>query len=170
MSYMKFCDPNNNKTMNFCEISKKDFNEWLTMGLALWPHYKKKKNELKKIFEKIIKSPKETFFLCKKKDNKSVAFINISLRSDYVSGSTTSPVGYVEGIYVKPEYRKQGLAKELIRIAEQWALKKGCKELGSDTELDNINSQKFHKNLGFKEVNKVVSFIKTIDKGSQNII
>jgi len=157
-----------NKTINFCEISKNDFNEWLELGIALWPDYKNKKDELKREFNDILESSKETAFLCK--DSKeSVAFINLSIRSDYVQGSGTSPVGYVEGIYVNPKYRKQGLAKELIKIAEQWSFKNGCKELGSDAELENINSQKFHKNLGFKEVNRTVNFIKTIDDGLQNI-
>ncbi len=152
--------------MNFCEVSKKDFKEWLEMGFALWPHYKKKGDELKTILESIIKSRKQTAFLCKNNDNKPIAFINISLRSDYVQGSKTSPVGYIEGIFVKPKYRNQGIAKELIKIAEKWTMKKGCKELGSDAELDNTDSQKFHKKLGFKEANKIVSFIKTINSES----
>lgn len=154
--------------MDFCEISKEDFNEWLELGVALWPNYKNKKDELKQKFNDILESSKETAFLYK--DGKeSIAFINISIRSDYVQGSNTSSVGYIEGIYVDPKYRKKGLAKELIKIAEQWLLKNGCKEVGSDAELENIDSQKFHKNLGFKEVNKTVNFIKIIDDGLQNI-
>ncbi len=148
--------------MNFCEISKEDFNEWLKMELALWPDYKNKKDELKRELSDILESSKKTAFLCKD-DEKSIAFINLSIRSDYAEGSTTSPVGYVEGIYVDLKYRKQGLAKRLIKIAEQWSFKKGCKELGSDAELENIDSQKFHKNLGFKEINRIVTFIKIID-------
>ncbi|MFW6311622.1 MAG: GNAT family N-acetyltransferase, partial [Nanoarchaeota archaeon] len=109
-------------------------------------------------------SSKETAFLCKD-ENDSIAFINLSIRSDYVQGSNTRPVGYVEGIYVNPKYRKKGIAKELIKIAEQWSLKNGCKELGSDAELENIDSQNFHRNLGFKEVNKTINFIKVIDNG-----
>ena len=148
--------------MNFCEISKKDFNEWLRMGLNLWPHYKNKKEELEREFSDILKSFKKTAFLGKDA-GKSIAFINLSIRSDYVQGSKSNPVAYIEGIYVDPKYRRQGLAKELIKIAEQWALKNGCEELGSDAELENVNSQKFHKNLGFKEANKTVNFIKTIN-------
>jgi len=154
--------------MNFCEISKEDYNEWLELGVALWPDYKNKKDELEKEFNDILESSKKTAFLCKN-ENESIAFVNLSIRSDYVQGSSKSPVGYVEGIYVDPKYRKKGLAKELIKIAEQWSLKNGCKELGSDAELENINSQKFHKNLGFKEVNRTVNFIKIIDDRLQNI-
>lgn len=159
--YLKCC-ASNEIIMNFYKISKQDFKEWVSMNLALWPHYNKKKKRLEQIFNGILKSPKQMAFLCKNDNNEPVAFINISLRTDYVEGSTASPVGYVEGIYVKPEYRKQGVAKELVKLAEKWAKNYGCKELGSDTELGNINGQKFHKNLGFKEANKIVHFIKKI--------
>ncbi len=147
--------------MNFCEISKSDFKEWVSLGIALWPHYSKKKKALEKTFSEILSSPKQTAFLCKDK-NEAIAFINVSLRFDYVPGCVVSPVGYVEGIFVKTEYRKQGVAKELIKYAEKWAKKQGCKELGSDTELENVNSQKFHKNLGFKHVDTIVHFVKKI--------
>lgn len=146
--------------MNFCEISKNNFEEWLSMGIALWPDHKK--NELEKVFREELKSNKHKHFLAKDEDGEYLGFINLSLRSDYVQGSSSSPVGYVEGIYVKPKYRKQGVAKELVRQAEKWAKKQECKELGSDTELINIDSQKFHKNLGFKKADVIVHYIRKI--------
>ncbi len=36
------------------------------------------------------------------------------MRTDYVEGTESSPVGYLEGIFVKEEYRKNGYAKELL--------------------------------------------------------
>lgn len=51
--------------------------------------------------------------------------MNLSLRHDYVPGATQSPVAYIEGIYVKENYRKQGLGKALIQHAEQWAIEQG---------------------------------------------
>jgi len=146
--------------MNFCEISKDNFDEWLSMGLALWPHHKKK--ELEKVFRTELKSDKHKHFLVQNENGEYLGFINLSLRSDYVQGSSSSPVGYVEGIYVKPKYRKQGVAKELIKQAEKWSKKQGCKELGSDAELRNTVSQKFHKNLGFKKDDIIVHYIKKI--------
>lgn len=145
--------------MNFCKISEDNFNEWLSMGIALWPHAKK---TLKKKFEADLKSDKYKSFLAQDEDGEYLGFINLSLRSDYVQGASSSPVGYVEGIYVKPQYRKQGVAKELIKQAEKWAKKQGCKELGSDAELRNTVSQKFHKNLGFKKDDVIVHYIKKI--------
>lgn len=130
------------------------------MVLALWPHCNRK--DLTKEFRSQLSSDKYKTFLAENRSGELTAFINLSIRNDYVEGSSSSPVGYVEGIYVKPEYRNQGVAKEFIKLAEKWAKKNGCKELGSDTELSNANSHKFHKNLGFKKANTIVHFIKKI--------
>jgi aminoglycoside 6'-N-acetyltransferase I len=142
------------------KMGKKDFNAWLDMGLMLWSKYSRAK--LKKEFEGIFKSKREETFLCIDKEGKYVGFINISLRYEFVPGATSSPVGYVEGIFVKKEYRKNGIAKKLIDTGEEWAKSKGCKEIGSDTELHNKPSQEFHKKLGFIENEILVHFIKKI--------
>ena len=84
------------------------------------------------------------------------------LLTEYVPGATQSPVAYVEGIYVKEEYRKQGVGKSLIQYAQQWALEHGCVELASDALLENTASYEFHTKVGFQEVERVVTFIKQI--------
>jgi len=152
--------PSTINTMDVCTVSADNFNEWLSMGLALWPHSQKSK--LEKEFRDNLKSSKHQQYLVQRNKDEYLGFINLSLRHEYVQGASSSPVGYVEGIYVKPEYRKQGVAKELIKQAEMWAEKQGCKELGSDTELKNTVSQKFHKNLGFKKDDVIVHYIKKI--------
>jgi aminoglycoside 6'-N-acetyltransferase I len=47
-------------------------------------------------------------------------------------------------------------------MAEAWAKKRGASEFGSDTRLANRRSRKFHKALGFSEVEKNVAFIKKL--------
>ena len=91
-----------------------------------------------------------------------IGFINLSIRIDYVEGSNSSPVAYVEGIYVKPEYRNKGIAKSLIANGEEWARFKGCTQMGSDIEMDNDISYKFHQKIGFDEANRIICFIKDI--------
>jgi len=130
------------------------------MGLMLWPKYSRA--ELKKEFEIILKSKSEEILLSKNKEGNLLGFINLSLRYEHVSGATSSPTGYVEGIFVKRRYRKKGIAKKLIEAGEKWVKSKGCKEIGSDTWLHNKASQEFHKKLGFKENNVLAHFIKKI--------
>lgn len=93
-----------------------------------------------------------------------VGFAQCSLRRDYVEGTSSSPVGYLEGIYVQKEYRNRGYAGALLAACETWAQNKGCTEFASDCELDNTDSYRFHQAMGFTEVNRVICFTKPIDK------
>lgn len=85
-----------------------------------------------------------------------------SLRRDYVEGCETSPVGYLEGIYVKESCRMLGIAKGLVRECEAWAKEQGCKEFASDCELGNTASLHFHLGVGFQEANRIICFKKTL--------
>ena len=91
-----------------------------------------------------------------------VGFAQCALRTDYVEGTESSPVGYLEGIFVTAEYRDRGYAKELLLACEQWAKNMGCTEFASDCELDNVGSLKFHLAMGFDEVNRIICFKKRI--------
>ena len=75
-------------------------------------------------------------------------------------GSSTRPVGYLEGIFVLPEHRRRGIARRLVDACQSWAQLQGCKEFASDCELDNLESQRFHQACGFAEVNRIVCFLK----------
>ncbi len=46
-------------------------------------------------------------------EGRAVGFAQCGLRHDYVEGTSGSPVGYQEGIFVLEEYRKKGIAKKL---------------------------------------------------------
>ncbi len=95
-------------------------------------------------------------------DDKPIAFAQSQLRYDYVEGTESSPVGYLEGIFVTSEYRKTGYAAELLRECEKCAKEKGCSEFASDCELVNENSLKFHMASGFEEANRIICFRKDI--------
>ena len=91
-----------------------------------------------------------------------VGFAQCQLRYDYVEGTDTSPVGYLEGIFIKEEYRHKGYARELLSECEKWAKEKGCKEFASDCEIDNNSSFGFHMAMGFEEANRIICFTKTL--------
>jgi aminoglycoside 6'-N-acetyltransferase I len=93
-----------------------------------------------------------------------VAFAEVSLRHDYVNGCETSPVAFLEGIYVGPEQRGRGVARALVAAAEQWGRAQGCRELASDALLDNLASHGFHAGAGFEETERVVYFRKVLDE------
>ena len=95
-------------------------------------------------------------------DGRPAAFAQCQLRHDYVEGTDSSPVGYLEGIFVLEVYRKQGYAAELLDACEQWAKEKGCCEFASDCELENTDSLAFHKAMGFEEANRIICFTKKL--------
>ena len=95
-------------------------------------------------------------------DDRPAGFAQCGLRRDYVEGTDSTPVGYLEGIFVKAEYRNRGYARELLSACETWAKDSGCTEFASDCELDNALSLKFHMAAGFTEANRIICFRKDI--------
>lgn len=117
--------------------------------------------ELEEDFAETINNNDSVCFI-KYVDNTPVGFAQCQLRHDYVEGTHSSPVGYLEGIFIIPEYQHKGYAKDLLHECELWAKEKGCSEFASDCELDNTNSFKFHMAMGFEEVNRVICFRKDL--------
>lgn len=146
--------------MKITEVTKKDFADWVELGALFWHRHPIKKSE--KEFKRILASKNETSFLCRDDDGGPVGFVYVAIRTDYVEGSKTSPVGYLEGIYIKKEYRKKGVAKRLFQETKKWFKNNKVSEIGSDAELENIISQKFHKSVGFKKGETLIHFIRKI--------
>ncbi len=141
------------------QATEKDYEDIAILANQLWAN--SDLDELKQEFLNDLSSLENSIFLCYK-DDKPVAFVDCRLRYDYVEGAKTTPVAYIEGIYVKEKYRNQGIARQLIENCEQWARKHGCHELASDCEINNNDSFNFHIKSGFKEVNRVISFLKEL--------
>lgn len=118
-------------------------------------------SELEEDFVEIINNNDAVCFI-KYVDDIPVGFAQCQLRHDYVEGTHSSPVGYLEGIFVVPEYQHKGYAKELLNECELWAKKKGCTEFASDCELDNKDSYNFHIAMAFEEANRVICFKKDL--------
>jgi aminoglycoside 6'-N-acetyltransferase I len=92
-----------------------------------------------------------------------VGFVEVSLRS-YADGcAPDQPVGYLEGWYVVPEERGRGVGRRLVEAAEGWCREQGCREMGSDTWLDNEASQQAHEALGFEVVDRCVNYRKPLE-------
>jgi GNAT superfamily N-acetyltransferase len=86
-------------------------------------------------------------------------FLEASVRP-LADGCTTHPVGYVEGWYVDPDLRRQGIGRALLGVAESWAMSQGCREMASDAHLDNATSIAAHRALGFEDEPPTVRFRK----------
>jgi aminoglycoside 6'-N-acetyltransferase I len=89
-------------------------------------------------------------------------FIEVGLRSHADGCNPTQPVGFVEGWFVYEHLRGKGVGKALMHAAEAWARHHGCIEMASDTWIDHVVSQKAHRALGFKVVDRCVHFRKAL--------
>lgn len=124
---------------------------------------------LEEEFEELVSSDKAACFLAYAEREKegvtdcsAIGFAQCQLRFDYVEGTETSPVGYLEGIFVEETYRHQGVASKLLIECQMWAKEKGCREFASDCELDNADSFRFHMAMGFEEAGRVICFRKEL--------
>ena len=142
------------------EIYEKHIPQVTAMVIKLWPDCSYQE-AFKNCFE-ILNSSNNNIFVAKANED-YIGFIQLSLRTDYVEGTITSPVLYIEGLYIEPLYRNQGVASRLVRKSEDWGLEQNCTEMASDAEWNNTESIEFHKSIGFKEVNRIVCFTKTIE-------
>ncbi len=125
----------------------------------LWPDHCVQ--ELEKEFSEYLSNGKAQFFI-KCEQGEPVGFAQCQLRYDYVEGTETAPVGYLEGIFVKEDFRRRGYARELLSACEAWAKENGCKEFASDCEIDNADSFKFHMAANFREAGRIICFAKRL--------
>lgn len=98
----------------------------------------------------------------------AIGFVEASQRVDYVNGTSTSPVAFLEGLYVDPAYRRRGVARTLVDEVERWAATLGCVELASDSPLDNGVAHAAHRALGFEETERVVYFRRAVRRKLQD--
>lgn len=133
---------------------------WLRLARRLWPQHPAR--ELSEVFRLGQRKPRRAVFFVAQTEKKMIGFIYGTIRVDYVEGSDTSPVGYLEGIYVEPNHRKQGIAAVMMNKFENWVRARGCTELGSDAYATNKLSRKVHERLGFKPQPLIAPFLKKI--------
>ena len=140
-----------------------DHNEWLRMRKLLWPECPEDRHALEM---DLITSSRGIVLVAEFSQADLVGFAEISIRSDHVEGTTNSPVPYLEGWYVDPDFRGKGIGKALLKAAEDFVIEKGFTELASDAEIGNDTSIEIHKRIGFTEVGRSVHFIKPLHKST----
>ena len=129
------------------------------LACLLWPDHEQ--SDMIEEIEELLCHEYTAIFLAEGEEQ-AIGFAQCQLRRDYVEGTQSSPVGYLEGIFVREEFRRQGIARALLKACEIWAGEHGCTEFASDCELTNFESFRFHLALGFLEANRIICFTKQI--------
>ena len=129
--------------------------EWLSLRLRLWPHATEAEH-LHDMIDALARGHCVRLALASR--GSAVGFVEASKRVDYVNGTSSSPVAFLEGLYVEPASRRKGVARALVAEVERWASAGGCSELASDSSLENVGAHAAHRALGFEETERVVYF------------
>jgi aminoglycoside 6'-N-acetyltransferase I len=133
---------------------------WLELRRALWPECSLREHRGE--MAALAAARRWRVLLAIDAAGEVLGFAEASLRRDPVNGTTSSPVGFLEGVYVVPAARRRGVARALVQAAEQWSRQAGCREFASDAYLRNRASHAMHYALGFVETERVVYFRKPL--------
>ncbi|HEY3077575.1 MAG TPA: aminoglycoside 6'-N-acetyltransferase, partial [Burkholderiales bacterium] len=134
---------------------------WLELRQALWTDCPPEQ-QLLEMAEHVAIPQRFADFVAYSDWGKPIGLAEAAMRTDYVNGATSTPVAFLEGIYVLPEARRQGVAASLVDAVCRWARECGCCELASDALLENPLSHAVHRALGFEETERVVFFRKPL--------
>ncbi len=130
---------------------------WLSLRQQLWPDASRD-GHLAEMAEFLEDPARFAQFVARGEDDRALGFVEASIRADYVNGTETTPVAFLEGIFVRQSARRQGVARALIAAVADWAKLQGCSELASDAAIRNRVSHRVHRRLGFQETERVVYF------------
>lgn len=95
-------------------------------------------------------------------DGELAGFVEVGMRSHADGCDPAQPVGYLEGWYVAPPWRRRGVGSALMAAAEDWARAQGCVEMASDTWISSEESHRAHQALGYDEVDRCVHYRKRL--------
>lgn len=147
--------------MKIARATPADAQDWVQMRTALWPRGGQAAHAAD--IARLLADAGETINLvARDTEGLALGFAEAALRHDYVNGCKTSPVAFLEGIYVLPPFRGRGVARALVGAVEEWARAAGCTEFASDAPVDNQASHDMHRALGFEETQRVVFFRKLV--------
>lgn len=141
--------------------TRADAAAWLGLRGALWPgDAADHAREIDQYFAGRLRNLAEVL-LAFDGSGRAVGFAELSIRN-CAEGCETDRVAYLEGWYVIPDTRRQGVGRALVASAEAWARRAGCTEFASDTTLDNTASAAAHQAVGFTETEQLRCFRKVL--------
>jgi aminoglycoside 6'-N-acetyltransferase I len=143
-------------------VTKSDAAAWLRMRQALWPEGSAEEHaqEIERFFSGRSREPLAVL-IADDPARGVVGVAELSIRP-FAEGCQTDRVGYLEGWFVVPEARREGVGRRLVEAAEEWARAQGCRELASDSESSNTTSLAAHRAVGFADSGLVQCFRKDL--------
>jgi aminoglycoside 6'-N-acetyltransferase I len=112
-------------------VTPADTPAWEEMRCAMWPDgCDDHAQEITSFFAGTFTEP-EAVMIVETEDHRAIALLELSIRLD-IPGLEGQPVGYVEGLYIKPEARRRDLGRRLLHASREWAREQKCLAFASD--------------------------------------
>lgn len=119
-----------------------DSSAWEAMRRELWPDgAEDHAPEIAAFFAGTLAEP-TAVLVAENSGGTILGFAELAIRSD-LPGFEGSSVGYVEGLYVRPEARGRGITGKLLQASRDWAREKNCSAFASDRAERIILDKKF---------------------------
>jgi aminoglycoside 6'-N-acetyltransferase I len=132
---------------------------WARMRASLWPDETPQQHALG--IDQTLEDAEAWGFVAETLAGVAAGFAEVAIRK-YANGCDGRPVAFLEGIWVSEEFRRCGVAAQLVSYIEAFLLARGFHELGSDTPLNNVVSHSAHLGWGFSETERVVYYRKLL--------
>jgi aminoglycoside 6'-N-acetyltransferase I len=133
---------------------------WANMRAALWPGEDAEVHA--KDIEAMLANSSAWGFVAETHDGAPVGFAEITIRP-FANGCDSRPVPFLEGIWVEPSFRRQGIGALLVKRVEAFVAARGFREIGSDALIENNASHAAHRGWGFCETERVIYYRKLLD-------
>ncbi len=131
---------------------------WAEMRAALWPEASVEEHA--RDIDDVLRSDRAYGFIAEFAGTPA-GFAELAIR-DYANGCASRPVPFLEGIFIREEFRRRGVGARLIAHAEAFVAARGFTEIGSDADIANGASHAAHRGWGFVETERVVYFRKVL--------
>src|SRR5258708_5557544 len=130
-------------------LEENDLAEWFRLRKMLWDASDEDEHKAE-MLDIVEHADSQLVLVAELKNGRLGGFLEASIRP-FVEDCHSDHVGYLEGWYVEPELRRQGIGRKLVAAAEPWARSRGCGEMASDAEVANETSVAAHTGLGHTE-------------------
>jgi aminoglycoside 6'-N-acetyltransferase I len=123
-------------------IAREEASVWEKLRGDLWPDGRADHApEIASFFAGTLEEP-VAVLLGENVNGEILGFAELSIRLD-VEGFEGKRTGYVEGLYVLPEFRQRGVARTLLLESQGWARQQGCGAFASDRAGRIVVDKKF---------------------------